>query len=90
MFGPGLGLGGTSVIFPISRHLAIDGRFEQGGGVVQATPEIVAAVNVATLSSAMRQLYSADDFPITDLDRTIRPFSQSAVWLDRICRRPPD
>ena len=24
MFGPGLGVGGTSIIFPISRHLAIE------------------------------------------------------------------
>lgn len=90
MFGPGLGMGGTSLIFPISRHLAIDGRYEQGGGVVQATPALVAAVNFATLSSAMRQLYSAEDFPITDLDQTVRPFSQSALWLERICQRSPD
>ncbi|HJP67489.1 MAG TPA: DUF4238 domain-containing protein [Sphingomicrobium sp.] len=90
IYGPGLGVAGTSVIFPISRHLAIDGRFEQGGGIVQATPELVAAVNLATLSSAMRQLYSAEDFPIMDLDRTIRLFSQSELWLERICKRPPD
>lgn len=89
-YGPGLGLAGTSVIFPISRNLAIEGRFKYGGGVVQATPEVVAAVNIATLGSAMRQLYSADDFPIVDVDRIIRPFSQSELWLERICKRPPD
>lgn len=89
IYGPGLGVGGTSLIFPISRHLAIDGRFERGGGVVQATPELVGAINLATLSSAMRQVYSANDFLITDVDRTIRPFSQSELWLERICKRSP-
>lgn len=90
MFGPGLGVGGTSIIFPISRNLAIEGRYERGGGTMHATPELVAAVNIATLTSTMRQVYSAEDFPITDLDGTIRPFSQSEFWLERICNRPPD
>lgn len=86
IYGPGLGLKGTSVIFPISRHLAIDGRFEGGGGVLPATSELVAAVNVATLTSAMRQVYSAEDFPITDLDQNVRAFSESELWLERICK----
>lgn len=90
IYGPGLGLGGTSVIFPISRYLAIDGRLEDGGGVVSATPALVAAVNFATLSSAMRQMYSAEDFPIIDVDRKIRPFAQSELWLERICKRSAD
>lgn len=88
MYGPGLGLKETSLIFPISRHLAVDGRFEYGGGVVPASIELVAAVNLATLGSAMRQIYSAEDFPITDLDRTVRPFSQSTLWRERICQQP--
>src|SRR3569623_2608657 len=36
-YGPGLGLGGTSVIFPISKHLAIAGRFEYGGGDIRVS-----------------------------------------------------
>lgn len=90
LYGPGLGLSQTSIIFPISRYLAIEGRFEQGGGVVQANSDLVAAINLATLSSTMRQVYSAEDFLIFDLDRSVRPFSQSELWTDRICKRLPD
>lgn len=88
-YGVGLGCTNTTVIFPLSKHLAVSGSFECDNGVVPATVELVANVNLRTVVGAMRQVYSADDFPIIDPDYAIRPFSQSMIW-QRICNRLPD
>jgi hypothetical protein len=80
MFGPGLGLRETTVTFPLSKHLALLGRFEEGGGVLPATLPFVAAINNATLIGAKRQVYVANDFPVFDLDRSIRQFAISQLW----------
>lgn len=85
--GPGLGLAKTTVIFPVSRHLALEGRFESGGGELKVDRQLVAAINVATLGSADHQLYASGDFPILDIDREVRPFSTSQLW-EQIRNRP--
>lgn len=87
--GVGLGCTNTTVIFPISKYLAVSGSFEWENGVVPCTPELVAHVNLRTVAGAMRQVYSADDFPIMDTDKTIRAFSASELW-QQICNRPAD
>lgn len=88
-FGVGLGCTNTTIIFPISKHLAVSGSFEYENSLVPCTPELVAHVNLRTVMGAMRQVYSAEDFPIVDMDRTIRPFSTSKLW-EQICNRPAD
>lgn len=90
IYGIGLGMSRTDVIFPLTRHLALLGRFEGGGGILEADRRLVAAVNVATLMTAERQLYAAEDFPITDDDGSAQSFSASHIWRERICNRPSD
>ena len=60
-FGPGLGLPGTSVVFPLSRELCLMGEFETDGRVLEIDFQSVAHVNGAIIANAERQVYAADD-----------------------------
>lgn len=80
--GVGLGMKKTTLIFPVSRHLALSGSFEYENGHVPASKELVAQVNLRTLLGADKQLYAPGDFPIVDRDGDIRPFSETSVWQD--------
>ena len=80
IYGVGLGMRTTTLIFPLSRHLAVSGSFEYDNGVVPASPELVAQVNLRTFMGAEKQIYAPDDFPMVDKDRAIRPFSETTVW----------
>lgn len=77
---PGLGVGGTTITFPISKTLALRGTYEEEGRTVRASRQLVAALNTQATATAMRQVYCARDFPFWDLDQQIRPFSQSLAW----------
>lgn len=85
--GVGLGCADTTLIFPVSHDLAVVGSFEDGGGANVVDESIVAAVNFTLFQAAMRQVYAFADFPITDVGKVVRPFSQSEVW--RRVREPP-
>ena len=80
--GVGLGIRNTTLIFPVSRHLAVSGSFEYDNDVVVASPELVAQVNLRTLIGADKQLYAPDEFPIVDKDGAIRPFGETAIWKE--------
>ena len=88
-YGVGLGCTDTTLIFPISHNLAVIGSFEHGGGANVVDESIVAAVNFALFQAAMRQVYASADFPITDVGKVVRPFSQSEVWR-RVRERSAD
>ena len=83
-----LKVAGTCLTFPISRYLAVEGRFEGGGGTVKCTREKLAAFNSFTLKTAYRQVYSEEDFLVSDCDGLIRRFAESQLWIDRVCKRP--
>ncbi|MBR0753539.1 DUF4238 domain-containing protein [Bradyrhizobium jicamae] len=57
-FGPGHGLKGTEIIFPVSRHLAVVGAFELKEDEIQLPEEHVARVNGAVAACAERQVYA--------------------------------
>jgi hypothetical protein len=80
IYGVGLGMKETTLIFPLSRHLAISGSFEYDNGVVPASPELVAQVNLRTFMGAEKQIYAPGDFLMVDKDRAIRPFSETMIW----------
>lgn len=81
-YGVGLGMRKTTLIFPLSRHLAVSGSFEYDNGVVPASPELVAQINLRTFMGAEKQVYAPDDFPMVDKDRAIRPFSETMIWKE--------
>lgn len=57
-YGPGHGLAGTEIIFPISRRLAVVGAFELENGEHQLNEEGVAGINGALVAYADRQVYA--------------------------------
>jgi hypothetical protein len=58
---PGLGLGGTQVLFPISNELAAMGAFEAEEGEMEADERLIAEVNGAIIVNSRRQIYARDD-----------------------------
>src|SRR5258708_13035404 len=58
--GPGLGLPGTELLFPISPRLALVGAFELSDGVRDIGPDHVAGFNGGLISLAERQVYARD------------------------------
>lgn len=88
-YGVGLGCTDTTLIFPISHNLAVIGSFEHGSCANVVDESVVAAVNFALFQAAMRQVYAFADFPITDVGKVVRPFSQSELWR-RVRERPGD
>jgi hypothetical protein len=59
-YGPGHGLAGTEIIFPIGRRLAAVGAFELDDGEMALTEEGVAGINGALVAYADRQVYARD------------------------------
>jgi len=65
MFGPGLGLKETTVMFPVSRRLAVLGLFEGNGPLRELDAREVGLINMFTAMYAKRFIYSgADDFTV--------------------------
>jgi hypothetical protein len=58
--GPGHGLPGTEIIFPVSRRLAVVGAFESEETERQLTEDGVAGINGALVAYADRQVYAHD------------------------------
>lgn len=88
-YGVGLGCADTTLVFPISHDLAVIGSFEHGGGANVVDERLVAAVNFTLFQAAMRQVYASADFPITDVGKVVRPFSETELWR-RVRERPVD
>jgi hypothetical protein len=60
-YSPGFAMGGTEVVFPVSKELALLGTFEGLDSEIKATEELEAAVNGATIVNAARQIYAGSD-----------------------------
>ena len=58
--GPGPGLRGTQLLFPLSPEIAVVGTFEKRHIDFTVSPLHVAAFNGATISNARRQVYCRD------------------------------
>ena len=58
--GPGHGLAGTQLIFPIGTHMAIVGAYEIEEGMLKLNEDRVAGVNGALVTYADRQVYAAN------------------------------
>jgi hypothetical protein len=59
-FGPGHGLPGTELIFPIGKRLAVVGAFELQEGELPISEDGVAGLNGAIVAYADRQVYAYD------------------------------
>lgn len=77
---PGLGCDDTNLTFPLSRDLALVGRFDASRETVEIDERMVASINLMTFSSAMTQLYADGDFSILEPGETVGAFSQSELW----------
>lgn len=77
---PGLGCDDTNLTFPLSRDLALVGRFDAARETVEIDERMVASINLMTFSSAMTQLYADGDFSILEPGETVGAFSQSELW----------
>jgi hypothetical protein len=56
---PGLAVGGTELYFPITKNLAIIGRFDEiNEGVIEVDKNMVAAMNTKIFRYAKKQIYS--------------------------------
>ncbi|MFQ5714545.1 MAG: DUF4238 domain-containing protein [Candidatus Scalinduaceae bacterium] len=64
----------TEVAFPISRYLAIVGRYETGlPATLKATPRLVADINGRTINYSKSQIYSSDkNYYFMDFDGEIK------------------
>jgi hypothetical protein len=60
IFGPGFGVAGTQIFFPLSSELALIGSFEGAEDLAQADLFTVASVNANIISNAREQVYSRD------------------------------
>ena len=60
-YSPGLGLGNTSVVFPLSRELCMVGEFDGNAGVSDLTFRGVAVANGATVWNAGERVYAPDE-----------------------------
>jgi hypothetical protein len=76
----GLGTPETTLTLPISPTLMMMGSFKEGGAELILTRGQVAALNLGTFSSALRQIYARADFPVIDTTGEIIQFSQSDLW----------
>jgi hypothetical protein len=59
-YGPGHGLSGTEIIFPVGKRLAVVGAFELQDAEYQLTEEGVAGINGALVAYADRHVYAHD------------------------------
>jgi hypothetical protein len=81
----GYGLTNTTVVVPLTRHLAAMGMFEHGGGVVTVARKQVAEINGLVAHYAERQVYAADEWapikirgdgpvvPVAEIERYVHP-----------------
>jgi hypothetical protein len=85
--GPGHGLAGTQLIFPIGTRMAIVGAYELEEGTLELNEDGVAAVNGALVAYADWQVYAADpDFTYATQENK-QPRRGSSVIKDIHFRR---
>jgi Protein of unknown function (DUF4238) len=60
-FGPGYGLAGTDILFPLSSELGLIGRFDGNEVSVEADLFTVSSFNTAVIGYASSQIYAADN-----------------------------
>lgn len=60
LFGPGFGVSGTQVIFPLSSDVAMMGSFEGQENTVEADVFTIGSINSIIISNARNQVYSRD------------------------------
>jgi hypothetical protein len=87
LYGPGFGLTGTEVYFPVSTRLAAVGAFELQEGTIDVPSHAVASLNGAQIAYASRQVYARDHNFIYALDKG-GPRKASKLIDDRRFRRP--
>lgn len=87
-YGPGLGLPGTEVIFPISPGLAMIGAFELKDDEREVADEVVAAVNGAIATYAERQVYARDSNFHYQTQSSAPPRKANKLLGDQIFKRP--
>lgn len=61
IYGPGFGVAGTEVLFPISKNLLAVGRFAAKADNIEADAPMTAHLNSMVASYASTQVYAADD-----------------------------
>jgi hypothetical protein len=89
-YGPGFGMKGTQVIFPISPRLAVSGAFEFKPGTVIEIGEVdVAALNGIQVAYSERQVYARDWNFKYALQRGEPLGEASRLIADERFRKPP-
>jgi hypothetical protein len=89
-YGPGHGLTGTEIVFPVGKRLAIVGAFELEDGELPLTEDGVAGINGALVAYADRQVYAHDiDFTYSR-QYTEKPRRGAGLAKDLLFRRKKD
>jgi Protein of unknown function (DUF4238) len=81
-YGPGHGLTGTEVFFPIGKRMVIVGAFEFNGATRELSEDGVAMVNGAMVTYAYRQTYAYDESASYTRGPTERPRPVSSLIKD--------
>ena len=87
-YGPGFGLTGTDVYFPISTGLAVIGAFELEELEIDINENGVAGLNGAQVAYAERQVYARDHNFTYSLQPNEGPRKASKLMCDKRFRRP--
>ncbi|MDU1671519.1 MAG: DUF4238 domain-containing protein, partial [Bradyrhizobium sp.] len=87
VIGPGHGLRGTEIIFPVGKRLALVGAFELEEDEIQLTEENVAGVNGAIVAYAERQVYAHDTGFTYSRSYTEKPRRGADLVNDLLFRR---
>lgn len=82
-FGPGFGLAGTDVTFPLCNNVALLGRLEPLPNTILATTAVVAGVNSRTARGANEVYASTSDFCWVDSANSVRAGGLLAAWEAR-------
>jgi len=88
-YGPGLGLAGTQITFPLSPQVAIVGAFEFEPAVYEVGPQPVAEFNGATISNAVRQVYSRGPEAIYVMNKDEKPKACMELLSDQRFKATP-
>jgi hypothetical protein len=92
-FPPGLGVGGTQLLFPVTTELVVIGAYELSEEEREATDLMVAQINGAIILHSLRQIYARDDqftYRMTHNDRIMRGGELLEDQNQRDPLTPPD
>ncbi|QOT82219.1 DUF4238 domain-containing protein [Cupriavidus basilensis] len=89
IYPPGFGLSGTTVICPLTKHWAIQGRLDGRAGSIEIPAHGVAALNTRTIGYAGRQIYAESDrFRFIDGDGMLRHGSELLSAMGTLAAPP--